>query len=156
MLTVSSLVIGWKKQLAYCIAFSADGCQDVTRRYVRDPIAHALPRQRATEAQLQHILLEIKALRRRDIDKQDRFRLNAEEMREDAELRKMIIETLARNVARISTAAYTPMEGVVATAPAARVDLDAQKAAERRQAGIDARRAYVTEQQQQQQQPPQD
>jgi peptide-N4-(N-acetyl-beta-glucosaminyl)asparagine amidase len=95
-------------------------------------------------------------LRRRDIDKQDRFRLNAEEMREDAELRKMIIETLARNVARISTAAYTPMEGVVTTTPAARLDADAQKAAERRQAGIDARRAYVAEQQQQQQQPPQD
>lgn len=91
---------GWNKKLSYCIAFSADGCQDVTRRYVRNA-EQAAPRAKCTEGVLLHILGEIKAMRRRDMDKQERFRLNAEDMKEDADFRKMIIEALAYNVSLI-------------------------------------------------------
>lgn len=66
-----------------------------------------------------HILREIKDLRRRDMDKKERFRLNAEDMREDADLRKVIIEALAFNVSRILPGGKS-----------SRSDADAQKAAE--------------------------
>lgn len=75
-----------------------------------------------------HILGEIKAMRRRDMDKKERFRLNAEDMKEDAELRKYIIEALAYNVSRILPGG----DGEKADR-AARNDPDAQKALERRQ-----------------------
>lgn len=78
-----------------------------------------------------HIIREITALRRRDMDKKEKFRLNADDMREDAELRRMIIEALAYNISRIlpggDAAARDPREG--------RPDPDAQKAAEVRQSG---------------------
>ena len=93
--------VGWKRKLAYCIAFSADGVQDVTRRYVRNPTLHAAPRNKCPEGVLMHILAEIKAMRRRDMEKKERFRLNAEDMKEDAELRKLIIEALAYHVSCI-------------------------------------------------------
>ena len=48
-----------------------------------------------------HVVREIKDLRRRDRDKKEKFRLNADDMREDAELRRVIIEALALNVSRI-------------------------------------------------------
>lgn len=121
---------GWRKKLAYCIAFSADGCQDVTRRYVRNPTEHALPRNKCSEGVLLHILGEIKAMRRRDMDKKERFRLNAEDMKEDADLRKLIIEALAYNVSRI-----LPGGDGVKGDGASRSDPDAQKAAELRQEG---------------------
>ena len=92
---------GWGKKLSYCIAFSADGCADVTRRYVRNPTDHALQRARCSEGVLLHIVREINSLRRNDIDKKQKFQLNAEDMREDGELRKMVIEALAFNVSRI-------------------------------------------------------
>ncbi|KAK5135105.1 hypothetical protein LTR08_005630 [Meristemomyces frigidus] len=92
---------GWGKKLSYCIAFSADGCCDVTRRYVRDPVEHSLARGRCSEGALLHIIREITALRRRDMDKKEKFRLNADDMREDAELRKIIIESLAFNIGRL-------------------------------------------------------
>ncbi|CAK4029132.1 Hypothetical predicted protein [Lecanosticta acicola] len=116
---------GWRKKLAYCIAFSADGCQDVTRRYVRNPTEHALPRNRCPEGVLMHILGEIRSMRRRDMDKMERFRLNAEDMKEDAELRKLIIEALAFNVSRI-------LPGGDGAKGSSRSDADAQKAAESR------------------------
>lgn len=72
-----------------------------------------------------HITREIKSMRRRDMDKKEKFRLNADDMREDAELRKMIIEALAFNISRI-------LPGGTATGTQ-RTDPDAQKAAEARQ-----------------------
>lgn len=66
-----------------------------------------------------HITREITALRRRDMDKKEKFRLNADDMREDAELRKIIIESLAFNIGRLMPGSTTP-----------RTDADAQKAAE--------------------------
>ena len=66
-----------------------------------------------------HITREITALRRRDMDKKEKFRLNADDMREDAELRKIIIESLAFNIGRL-----------MPDSTSTRTDADAQKAAE--------------------------
>ncbi len=74
-----------------------------------------------------HIVREIKDMRRRDMDKKERFRLNAEDMREDAELRKNIIEALAYSISRILPGG----DG----GTGARPDPDAMKAAEGRQSG---------------------
>lgn len=76
--------------MSYCIAFSADGCTDVTRRYVRDASA-ATKRNRCSEGELIHIVREIKAMRRKDTDKKERFDLMAEDAREDEEFRRNVI-----------------------------------------------------------------
>jgi len=98
---LTHLATGWKKQLGYCIAFSADGATDVTRRYVRNPAKHGLPRTKAAEAALLHILDEIRSMRRRDMNKTDKFRLEGEDMSEDREFRQNIIESLAREISRM-------------------------------------------------------
>lgn len=76
-----------------------------------------------------HILREINALRRKDMDKKQKFQLNAEDMREDAELRKYVIEALAYNVSRILPGG----DGEKASLRGERNDPDAQKAAESRE-----------------------
>ncbi|KAK3719535.1 Protein png1 [Vermiconidia calcicola] len=122
---------GWNRRLSYCIAFSADGCCDVTRRYVRNPTDHAAPRNRCSEGVLMHIIREINTLRRNDMDKKQRFQLNAEDMKEDAEFRKFIIEALAYNIGRISPGGD---DAKAASGRPGRSDPDVQKAAEARQA----------------------
>ncbi|KEQ87004.1 hypothetical protein M438DRAFT_332817 [Aureobasidium pullulans EXF-150] len=92
---------GWKKKLAYCIAFSADGCQDVTRRYVRNFGKYGLPRTKAQESAVLHIIAEIKNMRRRDMNKTDKFRLEGEDIREDKEFRQNVIESLSREICRM-------------------------------------------------------
>lgn len=122
--------VGWNKKMSYIMAFSADGCADVTRRYVRNPSSHGLPRKKCPEGVLIHIINEINALRRRDMEKKQRFQLNAEDMKEDAEFRRYIIESLAFNIGRLSPGGDGEKgrrEG--------RPDPDAQKAAEGRQSG---------------------
>jgi peptide-N4-(N-acetyl-beta-glucosaminyl)asparagine amidase len=116
--------------LSYCIAFSADGCSDVTRRYVRDA-STASKRNRCSEGDLIHIVREIKAMRRKDMDKKERFDLMAQDSREDEEFRRYVIESLAFTISRI-------LPGGDATKSASqRSDPDAQKAAEaRREAEI--------------------
>ncbi|KAF2771140.1 hypothetical protein EJ03DRAFT_349897 [Teratosphaeria nubilosa] len=121
---------GWRKKMSYCIAFSADGCADVTRRYVRNPTEHGAPRNRCPEGVLTHILRGLTDMRRRDMDKKERFRLNADDMREDAELRKNIIEALAFNISRI-----LPGGDISKGGRDGRPDAEAQKAAEGRQTG---------------------
>lgn len=96
-----------------------------------------------------HILAEIKAMRRRDMDKQERFRLNHEDMREDSELRKIIIESIAASVSRIVP--DVDVSAIVGQ-KRPRTDPDAQKAAESRR---NAREA-VRNQAPQSQQPPRD
>jgi peptide-N4-(N-acetyl-beta-glucosaminyl)asparagine amidase len=94
--------------LSYCIAFSADGCTDVTRRYVRDASA-ASKRNRCSEGELIHM---------------------AEDAREDEEFRRNVIESLAYTISRI-------LPGGDAAKGSSRSDPDAQKAAEaRREAEI--------------------
>ncbi len=123
---------GWKKKLSYCIAFSAEGCTDVTRRYVRNT-EHGLPRNRCSEGVLMHIVAEINSMRRNNLEKKNRFQLQAEDMREDAELRKFIIEAIAYNVGRIAPGGDN--EKAALAAEHARNDPDAQKAAEGRSSG---------------------
>lgn len=74
---------------------------DVTRRYVRDQNKHAAPRNRAPEAVLLHIMDEIRAVRRKDMSKQDKFRLNGEDLREAKELRGYVISSIAHDICRL-------------------------------------------------------
>jgi len=88
-------------------------------------------RNKCSEGVLMHIIREITSMRRRDMDKKEKFRLNADDMREDAELRKVIIEALAFNISRILPGGSGNGDGSRPSRP----DADAQKAAEGRQSG---------------------
>jgi peptide-N4-(N-acetyl-beta-glucosaminyl)asparagine amidase len=120
---------GWGRKLGYCIAFSADGAMDVTRRYVRNPTKHGSERTRCPEAVLLHIMDEIRANRRSNLSKQDKFRLEGEDMRENRELRNGVISSIAYEVSRISA------DDISSGRSNPRPDPDAQKAAEGRQSG---------------------
>lgn len=98
-----------------------------------------------------HIIAEINSMRRNDMDKKSRFQLQADDMREDAELRKFIIEAIAYNVGRIAPGGDG--EKAALAAQYSRNDPDAQKAAEGRSSRNPERIRGRSEDPQQQTQP---
>ncbi|KAK0718529.1 hypothetical protein B0T26DRAFT_741462 [Lasiosphaeria miniovina] len=89
----------WGKKMSYCIAFSREGAADVTRRYVRSE-RFAEKRDRCPEDALLYFLDEIKALRRKDLSKPERFQLENGDARENFELRRYIGTTIAEGLGR--------------------------------------------------------
>ncbi|KAK6333136.1 Peptide-N(4)-(N-acetyl-beta- glucosaminyl)asparagine amidase [Orbilia javanica] len=90
---------GWGKQIAYCVAFSHDGgAADVTRRYVRNPRMHGLPRTRCPEEVLLYIIDEIREKRRKNLSDEDKKRLMREDMREEQEFKEYVAAVLAAEV----------------------------------------------------------
>lgn len=128
--------MGWQRKLAYCIGFSADGCMDVTRRYVRNFSKWGAERNRATEPVLLFILDEIRAMRRKNMVKQEKFRLEGEDMREARELQGYVASAIAQEVCKIVPShmydgrAPPPLPR---RAPPPKPDADAQKREEARQ-----------------------
>jgi peptide-N4-(N-acetyl-beta-glucosaminyl)asparagine amidase len=68
---------------------------------VRNFGKHGLPRTKAQESAVLHIIAEIKNMRRRDMNKTDKFRLEGEDIREDKEFRQNVIESLSREICRM-------------------------------------------------------
>jgi peptide-N4-(N-acetyl-beta-glucosaminyl)asparagine amidase len=84
---------------------------DVTKRYVRNFEKWGAPRTRASEDVLFYILDEIRKERRKHMTKQDRFRLEGEDMTEHRELWDYVVQGLVKEICKITVdTAHTPMQ----------------------------------------------
>jgi peptide-N4-(N-acetyl-beta-glucosaminyl)asparagine amidase len=95
----------------------------VTRRYARNFNQWSEERTRCPEAVLLYIINEIRAMRRKDMSKQEKFKLQGEDMREEYELSTIVAKTLVVELCRNLQTRLRP-------------DADAQKVAEARQEGM--------------------
>jgi peptide-N4-(N-acetyl-beta-glucosaminyl)asparagine amidase len=110
-------ILGWKRKIAYCIAFSNDGATDVTQRYVRNP-HYNLPRTRCSEEVLLWIMHEIGEFRRESLDKEVRRQLVREDEREEQELRSYVPQSLAYGIINSMPGLVNPTHGDEIRTPA--------------------------------------
>lgn len=91
-----------------------DGATDVTRRYVRNPAQHGLPRTKAPEEVLLYIVHEVRKLRRENMEKSVRTRLMKEDEREEKELRSYVAHSITHEMINsLPGAVSTPTGGDV-------------------------------------------